>query len=224
MSATPPFLIIAIDGGAASGKSSTARALSNRFRLLHVDTGSYYRAIAFQLLQVGLQPGDEAGVGAALQHLPLGTRVVGSSARLEIGDWTPGEEIRSPAVNEAVSRFAALPAVRSYLLAYQRRQAEVARAHAFCGLVMEGRDIGSVIFPDADLRIFLHASAEARAGRRAAQGQVDSILERDKLDTSRKTSPLVCPPGALPIDTTLLSLEAVVEHISGLIRARGLQG
>jgi len=221
---TTPFLVIAIDGGAASGKSSTARALSARFNLMHVDTGSFYRAITFKLLEAGLAPTDEAGVSAALPRLAPGTRVDGRSAKMEIGGWTPGDEIRSAQVNDTVSRFAALPAVRKFLLDYQRGQAAVARAHRFAGLVMEGRDIGSVIFPDADLRFFLEASPEARAGRRAAEGQVDQIHERDKLDTTRKTAPLVCPPGAIAIDSTHLTLEQVVAQAAAMIEAKGLRG
>lgn len=224
MSAPAPFLVIAIDGGAASGKSSTSRALSARFNLMHVDTGSFYRAITFKLLEAGVAPHDEPAVLGALQRLVLGTRVDGRSAKMEIQGWTPGDEIRSAQVNENVSKFAAVPAVRKFLLEYQRSQAQVAREHRFAGLVMEGRDIGSVIFPDADLRFFLEASPEARAGRRAAEGQVDQIHERDKLDRTRKTAPLVCPPGATAIDSTHLSLDDVVETMSTLIRARGLTG
>lgn len=218
--ATAPFLIVAVDGGAASGKSSTSRAVSARFNLLHVDTGSFYRAVTCQLLAAGVAPADEAGVVAALGRLRLGTRVIGRSAQMEIGGWTPGEEIRSAAVNENVSKFAAIPAVRKFLLEYQRGQAEVARDHGFAGLVMEGRDIGSVIFPDADLRFFLQASPEARAARRAAEGQTDRIQERDRLDSQRKTAPLVCPPGAIAIDSTHLSLEQVVEEVSAAVAAK----
>jgi cytidylate kinase len=110
--------------------------------------------------------------------------------------------------------------VRSALLAYQRGQADVARERGFRGLIMEGRDIGSVIFPDADFRFFLHADPDERARRRAREGQTDSIAERDRLDTSRKTAPLTCPPGAIDIDSTHLSLDAVVERIAGLIAPR----
>jgi len=214
------FLIVAIDGGAASGKSSTSRALSERFNFMHVDTGSFYRAVTFKLLEAGVSPDDEAAVAEALAHLHPSTRIEGRSARMEIDGWVPGEEIRSAPVNENVSRFAALPVVRRFLLDYQRGQAEVARANGFRGLVMEGRDIGSVIFPDADLRIFLDASPEARARRRAAEGQADQIHERDRLDRQRKTAPLHCPPGAIRVDTTEMTLEQVVDHIANLVEAR----
>lgn len=215
-----PFIIVAIDGGAASGKSSSSRTLSERFHLLHVDTGSYYRAITAELIRRGVKPGDFEAIKGALANLQLGTRVNGRSAEMEINGRIAGEEIRSRQVNDAVSHFAAMPEVRAALLAYQRNQASVARTQGFRGLVMEGRDIGSVIFPDADFRFFLHADPEERARRRAGQGQDDKILERDRLDTSRKASPLTCPPGATSIDTTHVTLPEVVEKLSAAIAAK----
>jgi cytidylate kinase len=162
--ASPPFIIVAIDGGAASGKSSTSRAISERFNLLHVDTGSFYRAITAELLQRGTAPGDPAAVKAALARLALGTRVVGRSAFMEIdGQVVPEIRIRSAEVTSAVSHFAAIPELRAALLTYQRNQADVAKANGFRGLVMEGRDIGSVIFPAADFRFFLHADPAGRS-------------------------------------------------------------
>ncbi len=219
--ASNPFLIIAIDGGAAAGKSTTARALSERFHFLHVDTGSYYRALTAELLRAGLAPADLPAVEASLAHLALGTRVEGRRALMEVGERVvPEPELRSPAVNALVSHFAALPSVRAALLAYQREQAGVARRHGFSGLVMEGRDIGTIIFPDADFRFFLHADPAERARRRAAEGQQDSIAERDRLDSSRKSAPLVCPVGAIDIDSTFLDLETVVETVAAPIAAR----
>ncbi len=216
-----PFLIVAIDGGAAAGKSTTARALSARFNFLHIDTGSYYRAVTAELLRGGLDPTDTDGASRAAASLVLGTRVDGRRAQIEIGGRTvPESELRGPAVNAAVSHFAAIPAVRAALLAYQRDQTRIAREHGFAGLVMEGRDIGTVIFPDADFRFFLHADPEERARRRAAEGQQDSIAERDRLDSSRKAAPLLCPPGAIDIDSTHLSLDEVVARVSGPIAAR----
>lgn len=215
------FLIVAIDGGAAAGKSTTARALSARFNFLHIDTGSHYRALTAELLRLGVTASDSAAVERALPGLSLGSQVDGRRAAITVnGRLVPEGELRGPAVNAAVSHFAALPAVRSALLAYQRDQARIAREHGFAGLVMEGRDIGTVIFPSADFRFFLHADPEERARRRAAEGQQDSIAERDRLDSSRKTAPLVCPPGATDIDSTFLPLDAVVERVSAPIAAR----
>ncbi|MSU73388.1 MAG: (d)CMP kinase [Opitutus sp.] len=214
------FIIVAIDGGAASGKSSSSRALSEQFNLLHVDTGSFYRAITAELIRQGVAAADHVAVKAALAGLPLGTRVEGRSARMEIAGRVAGDEIRSREVNEQVSHFAAIPEVRAALLAYQRGQAGVARTRGFKGLVMEGRDIGSVIFPHADFRFFLQADPTERARRRANEGQQDSIAERDRLDSSRKTAPLAVPAGALSIDTTHLSLAEVVKTMAVSIAAR----
>ncbi len=220
MSPATPFIIVAIDGGAASGKSSTSRALSERFNLLHVDTGSHYRFVTHQLLERGVSPDDEPAVVAALASFPLGTRVLGRSAQIEIAGQVPGDEIRGARVNAQVSRVAAIPAVRRFLLEYQRSQVQVARAQRFRGLVMEGRDIGSVIFPDAEFRFFLHADPVERARRRAAEGQTDSILERDRLDAARKTAPFACPAGATPIDSTHLTLPQVVDELAARIAPR----
>ena len=211
------FIIVAIDGGAASGKSSTARALAARFNLLHVDTGSFYRAVTAELLRRGVGVGDLPAVPAALAQLRLGTRVEGRSAVMEINGHAAGDEIRGEAVNAAVSHFAALPALRTALMAYQRGQAGVAREHGFRGLVMEGRDIGSVIFPDAEFRFFLQADLAERKRRREDEGRVDKIQERDRLDLSRPNAPLACPPGAIAIDSTHLSLDEVVATAAKLI-------
>lgn len=218
--APTPFIIVAIDGGAASGKSSSSRTLSERFNLLHVDTGSFYRAITAEMLRRGVKADDLVAVKSALDQVKLGTRVEGRSAQMEIGGRVAGDEIRSREVNDHVSHFAAIPEVRTALLAYQRSQADVARERGFRGLVMEGRDIGSVIFPRADFRFFLHAHPEERARRRASEGQQDSIAERDRIDSSRKTAPLACPPGATSIDTTHLTLAEVVEKMAAPLAAR----
>jgi cytidylate kinase len=212
-----PFIIVAIDGGAASGKSSTARVLSERFNLLHADTGSYYRAVTAEMLRRGASPDDIDSVKAALADLRLGTRVEGRSALIEIGGRIPGGEIRSREVNDAVSHFAAIPELRGALLAFQRAQADAARQGRFSGLVMEGRDIGSVIFPDADIRFFLSADPAERELRRTKQGQNDKITERDRLDSSRKTAPLARPEGALLIDTTRLTVGEVADRMAAFV-------
>jgi cytidylate kinase len=152
--------------------------------------------------------------------LTLGTRLNGRSAVLVIDGRVAGDEIRSREVNDAVSHFAAIPDLRAALLTYQRGLAGVARSHNFRGLVMEGRDIGSVIFPEADFRFFLHADTVERERRRADQGQTDQIRERDRLDSSRTASPLRCPPGATSINTTHVSLDQVVEQMAAAIAAK----
>ncbi|MCW5547846.1 MAG: (d)CMP kinase [Opitutaceae bacterium] len=207
--ASTPFIIVAIDGGAASGKSSTARLLADRFNLLHVDTGSFYRHLTSELLRRGVPHADLPALKSALSGLHLATRLEGRSARMLVDGQPAGDEIRDQRVNEHVSHYAAIPEVRQTLLGYQRGQADFALEHGFRGLVMEGRDIGSVIFPQADFRFFLHADPIERAKRRAAEGRQDSVAERDRLDSSRKTSPLTCPTGAIDIDSTHRSLEEV---------------
>lgn len=213
-----PFIIVAIDGGAASGKSTSSRILSERFNLLHVDTGSFYRAVTAELLRQGVAASDLPAVRQAAAALKFGTRLLGRSAQMEVdGRVVPDVEIRSRLVNENVSHFSAIPDVRTALLNYQRGQADVARQKGLHGVVMEGRDIGSVIFPEADFRFFLHAHPEERARRRASEGGQDSIAERDRIDSSRKTAPLACPVGAVSIDTTFLTLPQVVEAMAGPI-------
>ncbi|MEJ1973219.1 MAG: (d)CMP kinase [Lacunisphaera sp.] len=220
MSASQPFTIIAIDGGAASGKSSSSRILAERFNLLHVDTGSFYRHITYELLRRNVPYSDHAAIVAAVGDLRFSTRLNGRSAQMLVGGEPAGDEIRGQKVNEHVSHYAAIPEVRSALLTYQRGQAEVARQHGFRGLVMEGRDIGSVIFPNADFRFFLHADPAERAKRRAAEGRQDSVAERDRLDASRKTAPLVVPAGAIDIDSTFLNLEQVVDKMAAIIATK----
>jgi cytidylate kinase len=215
------FVIIAVDGGAASGKSSTSRAISARFNLMHVDTGAHYRTVTLALLDAGISPASPDAAADWLRahaSAALGTALNARSARLAINGTAPKDAaLRTPAINAAVSPFAAIPAVRAFLFDYQRAQPRIARENAFAGLIMEGRDIGSVILPDADLRLFLEADPVARAARRAAEGGVDSIAQRDKLDSSRATAPLTVPVGATRIDSTHLSLEQVVDKISALI-------
>lgn len=209
-----PFLIVAIDGGAASGKSSSSRILAERFNLLHVDTGSFYRHITSELLRRGVAHTDLAGLRAVLPELQFGTQLEGRSARMTIGGHLAGDEIRSAAVNEHVAHYAAVPEVRAALVEYQRRQADVARAHGFRGLVMEGRDIGSKIFPHADFRFFLFADPVERAKRRAAEGRQDVIGKRDTIDSVRLNQ---SAQGATAIDSTHLTLEQVVDTMARMI-------
>lgn len=216
--ASPEFKIITIDGGAAVGKSSTSKALADRLDLMHVDTGAHYRALTFALRTKGAVPEDD--LQGTLARLKLKTALDGRTARLSVDGRVPTEqEIRSPAVNASVSKFAAVPAVRQALFDYQRNQARVAREEGFSGLIMEGRDIGSIIFPEAKHRFFLEADEATRAERRAKEGQTDSIAARDKMDKARKTAPLVCPEGATRVDTGPRTLEEVIEHIIKLIKS-----
>ena len=215
--ASSPFIIVAIDGGAASGKSSSSLALSGRFDLLHVDTGSYYRALTAELLRRNVPHSDLAAIAGVLPSLDFTTRLSGRSAQMLIGGAPAGDEIRDQRVNENVAHYAAVPAVREKLIGYQRDQVNVARQHGFRGLVMEGRDIGSKIFPEADFRFFLFADPVERAKRRAAEGRQDAIGQRDTIDRHRLDQSAL---GAIPIDTTHLTLDQVVDKISALIAVK----
>lgn len=220
MPSSNTFIVIALDGGAAVGKSSTARGLAERFGLMHVDTGAHYRTLCYALHQSGANPEQVGALAKELAELQLDTRLDGRSAKLSINGIVPTDaEIRSTKVNEDVSKFAALPALRDYLFQYQRGQAKIAREYGYRGLIMEGRDIGSVIFPDADYRFFLHADEATCAARRAKEGQTDAIATRDEMDKSRKTAPLICPKGATQIDTAPLTLNEVIGKIGNLITA-----
>ena len=213
MTTSPGFLIIAIDGGAASGKSTTAKALADRLDLMHVDTGSFYRSICATILDHEIEANDPK-LADVLAALSLETKMEGRLGKLRLNGVVPEENIlRSEKVNANVSAFAAQPVVRNKLLDYQRDQAKVAEDNGFAGLVMEGRDIGSVIFPDAPVRVYLFADPSVRVDRRAAQGESDAIEARDATDSSRATAPLTCPDGATSIDTGSSSVEEVVDQI-----------
>ena len=214
-----PFIIVAVDGGAASGKSSTSRILSKRLNLLYVNTGSHYRSLTWALLQAGVSVDDEREVTQHLKTIPIGSKIDGKEAVITLEARTLGEEIRSEAVNSAVSVVAAIPAVRQFLLTHQRSYQNLAKTSGFDGLIMEGRDIGSVIFPHADFRFFMFADEAERARRRKLEGQVDSIATRDQMDKQRKTAPLTCADGALKIDTTHLTLEEVAEKMYHIIQS-----
>jgi len=206
------FAVVTIDGGAASGKSSTARGLSERLNLLHVDTGSHYRSLTHAFLEMDASCCRE--VELLLKDLRVETRIEGRTARMAVnGEVPPPSALRRPAVNERVSHYAAIPVVRLFLLDFQRQHVPLARERNFNGVVMEGRDIGSIVLPDADFRFFLCADPETRAQRRKLEGQSDSITERDRADSSRLTAPLICPKGATRLDTGNLTLKQVIDRL-----------
>lgn len=221
------FLRVSVDGGAASGKSSTSRRLAQVHGLLHVDTGAHYRSLTRALLLSGATPEDTTSVTVALRTLRIGSQIIlrdgAQSSALTLGGVLPADaELRTPEVNAAVSKIAALPPVRTFLLEYQRSQVKLARDQGFAGVVMEGRDIGSVVLPEAEVRIFLEADAGARALRRAAEGLADQVAQRDHLDATRKTAPMICPLGAHRIDNTHKTLADVVAEISALVQVAAL--
>lgn len=213
------FVSVAVDGGAASGKSSTSKAVASRLGFLHVDTGAHYRTLTAALLKSGITADESIRLDECLANFVLGTKIVGTSALLTIsGALIDDQTLRSEQVNSSVSKFAAVASVRRALLSYQRSQVEIANVAGFGGLIMEGRDIGSVVLPHASIRVFLEADAQARSARRSGEGQNDVIAQRDLLDSTRKIAPLVCPEGSLRIDNTNLTLDEVVAQIEKSVR------
>jgi cytidylate kinase len=207
------FYLIAIDGGAGTGKSTTASILSERLNFLHVDTGSHYRSITRHLLNLGVGP-EEAEKYININKLTLSSEIDERKSKLSLDGKSFGkDQLRSKEVNDMVSKFACLPALRNTLFNYQREQVDLAQSHNFVGLVMEGRDIGTVIFPNADLKVFLHADPSVRENRRKRDGESDKIASRDRQDKQRQVAPLKESSGSLRIDTSSLGIEEVYETI-----------
>ncbi len=209
--------VVAIDGPAGAGKSTIARALARRLGVPYLDTGAMYRAVTHAALRDGVQPND---VGA-VTHLAGLSRIDVGEDRVTVDGVDVTREIRSDRINQAVSHVAAISGVRTVLREQQR-----AWVAAHGGGVVEGRDIGTVVFPDATLKVFLTASPEVRARRRVAEsgGDVEaiarSIAERDRLDSSRVDSPLMTADGSITVDTSDLSIDQVVEKLHGLVVER----
>jgi cytidylate kinase len=205
--------VIAIDGPAGSGKSTVARALARRLELGYLDTGSMYRAVAFAALRRGIDPADEETVGRIAESFELTV----DEGEVTVDGVDASIEIRGPEVTRAVSIVAANPVVRSAL---RRRQQEWAEAHG--GGVIEGRDIGTVVFPDAELKVYLDARADVRASRRSKEvSELDyetvaaDLARRDALDQGRTHDPLRTADGAVHLDTSDLTVDEIVELIAG---------
>jgi cytidylate kinase len=195
-------VVVAIDGPAGSGKSTLSRALAERLGLKRLDTGAMYRSVAWAVLQRGVDPADAASVAEVARRLvvDVGDRVVADGTDIT-------EAIRGPEVSATVSSVAANPAVRAVMVDAQR-----AWVAAHGGGVVEGRDIGSVVLPDATLKLYLDAAPEVRAARRAEEG-AEAVALRDRLDSTRATSPLGRPDGARVIDTGAHSVEEIVDQV-----------
>jgi len=211
----PPF-VIAIDGPAASGKSSVSKLLARRLHCAHVNSGALYRAAAWGILESGTDPADPAAVTAAAHTLQLDWAPHRQDFTLLVNGQDPGPHLRDAAVAASVSPVASVPAVRNIITAFLRRMADGR------SLIMEGRDIGSVVFPETPYKFYIDASEEVRLSRRLAQGETDSPLSRDQQDSTRKTAPLKIAEDAHVIDSTHLSLEEVVQQALDRLTARGL--
>ena len=209
-------VIVAIDGPAGAGKSTVGRAVAARLGLQYLDTGAMYRAVTFAALRRGIDPAEESDVASLAAAIDM--TLDGSAVIVDGVDATV--EIRGREVTAAVSAVAANSRVRSELV---RRQRSWVAEHG--GGVVEGRDIGSVVFPDATLKLYVTASPRVRAERRVAEigGNVDdveaSIIERDRKDSTRADSPLVESSDAIVVDTTGSTVDEVVDHVLGLMPA-----
>ncbi|MGB4147097.1 MAG: (d)CMP kinase [Acetomicrobium sp.] len=211
--------IITIDGPAGSGKSSVAKRVAQELGFVHLDSGAIYRAVTLFLLQRGVSPSDVPKIEECLKDLDLEVK----DQQIYVNGENVTEAIRSPQVDEMVSLYSALPVIRSSLLALQRELQDCQ------DLIAEGRDMGTVVFPDADLKIFLKADAKTRAIRRwkeLMERGVDisfddvyyQIIQRDEKDSNRELSPLIPAEDAIILDTSDLTLDEVVERVIKLVK------
>jgi cytidylate kinase len=213
-------IVVAIDGPAGAGKSTIARRIAERLGFLYIDSGAMYRAVALWALRNGTPLDDASRLGVLAEAADIG--LMGGRVSLNGEDVT--DPIRTSGVSEAASRVAAMAGVRRALVVKQRAYREQS------SVVMEGRDIGSVVFPDAEIKIYLDASALDRARRRSAEiGTDEQVLvqemgERDQRDRTRAESPLVQAPDAVYLDSSGKSIEEVEEAVLQLIRARTANG
>jgi cytidylate kinase len=224
----PDGIIIALDGPAGSGKSSTAKAVAAELGYRHLDSGAFYRAITLAALRAGLSvDGWEALSPAELDRLDVHGRPHAAGYTLTLAGEDVSAAIRAAEVNAHVSRMAAVPAVRTWLMGALRE------AGARGGLVADGRDIGTVVFPDAELKVFLVADPAERARRRLREqgsqapsadevgAETHRLLGRDRVDSTRAVAPLARAADAVEVDTTGLEFSAQVAEIVRLARARG---
>jgi len=218
--------IVTIDGPAGTGKSTVANALAKRLGLEFLDTGAMYRAAALEALDRGIDPADGARVAELVRSIDLAFDWRSDPPELFVNTRPVGDRIRTPQVTRAVSLVASNPSVRREMVRAQRL---IAARHP--RLVTEGRDQGSVVFADADVRIYLDARPEVRARRRVeqltAKGIVTNeaevlaqILERDRSDSTRADGPLVCPSGAVVLDTSDIDVPEVIDRLFEIVRAR----
>jgi CMP/dCMP kinase len=208
--------VVAIDGPAASGKTSVARRLARRLGFAYVNSGAIYRALTWHILQKGIDTRDADRVIQAVESAQIACHLQNNESRILIDNVDPTDYLRNDRVNESVSHVSSVARVRE--IAVQKMR-DCARNH---DVVMEGRDIGSVVFPDTPYKFYVDASPDVRLRRRAAQGERDEIRMRDHADSSRPVSPLVIAQDAHVIDTSHLTIEGVVDEIIARLEQNGL--
>jgi cytidylate kinase len=209
------FYAIAIDGPAASGKSTMARAIASRLGIVMVNSGAMYRAVTWKILSEGIDPKNTAAVVALMDKTVITCGDDGLLSTILIDGINPASHLRNPEINGNVSVVSAIPEVREKLVRMQRDYLK--RTH----VVMEGRDIGSVVFPETPFKIYIDADPEVRNRRRSGDGEEDSVAKRDAADSSRATAPLKIADGATVLDTSQLSIEGAIEAAIDILRKQG---
>ncbi|MFE5857707.1 (d)CMP kinase [Streptomyces sp. NPDC056500] len=223
MSATVESVIVAIDGPAGTGKSSTSRAVAAALGLSYLDTGAQYRAITWWMITNGVDVADPSAIATAADKPAIVSGTDPADPTITVDGVDASGPIRTPEVSAKVSAVSAVPEVRTAITDLQRTIA----ASAVMGIVVEGRDIGTTVLPDADLKIFLTASPEARAARRSGElkgadvaATKEALIKRDAADSSRKTSPLAKADDAIEVDTTELTLQQVIDRVIALVETK----
>ena len=209
--------VIAIDGPAASGKSSVALELARRLGFAYVNSGAMYRAITWYVLKNEVDPNDSDRIAELVQAAAIDCPLKDNQSLILINHFDPTPYLREDRVNNEVSQVSTVPQVRRILVEKMR---DYARRD---DLVMEGRDIGSVVFPETPYKFYIDASPEVRLRRRAAEGQRDEIAARDRADSLRRASPLIIAEDALVIDSSNLTIDGVVGEIIGRLKNKGLR-
>src|SRR5882672_6121477 len=207
-------IVIAIDGTSASGKSTNARLVAKALGFVHVDTGAMYRALAWYCLKHGVDPQDPKAVAAACRRWQASLECVDGHVHLLVDGYLPAKEIRTAEVSAAVPHVAAVPRVRDWMKKTQRECIK------FGNLVMEGRDIGTNVFPETDFKYYLDAHLEERSRRRAAEGVQENLAARDQRDSQRASAPLMIALGAKVINNSQLTSDQTSGLIIAEIRKR----
>ncbi|MER6519588.1 (d)CMP kinase [Streptomyces sp. NPDC001553] len=228
-SAAPSAVIVAIDGPSGTGKSSTSKAVAAKLGLRYLDTGAQYRAITWWMITSGVDIDDPQAIALAADKPAIVSGTDPSAPTITVDGLDASGPIRTRDVTSKVSAVSAVPEVRALITRLQRSIAADA-AESAEGIVVEGRDIGTTVLPDADLKVFLTASAEARAARRSGElrgkeaadlaATREALIKRDAADSGRKTSPLAKADDAVEVDTTELTLDQVIECVVTLVAER----